>query len=205
LDEEVVFYYEQVWRNEQSRAFLEARGLTHSTVGRFHLGYVGERAAVTPERVGGHPTTGSLTIPYEDGMGRYRQLRYRPLYQSEAKYLTMPGEKSHLFAVRATDNEVCYVAEGEMDAMTLWQIGLRAVGIPGANNWNPSWRWLFRNCVKVVLCLDPDPSGIRAASMIYQGLALVTDVDVAKLPPKQDVNDVFNRYGERALREMVGA
>lgn len=205
MDEKVELYHRQVWEHKPAVEFLESRGLVHSTVERFHLGYVGTPALDERKRVGGHPVQGCLTIPYEDGRGAYRQLRYRPLYPSEAKYLTVGGEKAHLFAVRATDNNTVYVTEGEIDAMILWQVGLRAVGVPGANNWKPEWRWLFRNCDKVILCMDPDPSGMRAAQEMYAALNMVTDVTAAKLPPKMDVNDVFLRYGERALREMVGS
>lgn len=205
MDEKVRQYHEQVWRCKESREFLETRGLSHSTVARFRLGYVGVPAVGERARIGGHPVQGTLTLPYEDGIGRVRQIRYRPLYPCPDKYITVAGEKAHLFAVRAADNTVCHVAEGEIDAMSLWQVGLRAVGVPGANNWKPEWRWLFRNCSKVVLCLDPDDSGIRAAQMIYQGLSLVTDVEVARLPRGQDVNDVLVRYGPQALREAVAA
>ncbi len=204
-DERTEAYHSQVWTEEVSRAFLEKRALEHSTIARFRIGYVGTPVVSELPRIAGSPVQGCLAIPYEDGLGRLRQVRFRPLYQSEQKYLTIPGEKPHLFAVRATDNPVCYVTEGEIDAMSLWQVGLRATGIPGANNWDPSWRWLFRDCDRVVLCLDPDHAGIRAAQQIYQGLSSVTDVDIARLPPKQDVNDVLVRYGPRNLREAVGA
>ncbi len=196
LDEAVDFYHAQVWTDTPA-SFLLERSLLHSTVDRFRLGYVGVPAS------GDRKRAGCLVLPYEDGLGRVRSVRYRPLYPSEAKYLSVKDDKAHVFAVRATDNPTVYVCEGEIDAMTLWQVGLRAAGIPGATAWKDEWRWLFRNAERVVLCFDPDDAGIRAASRIWQSLSVVTDVDVVRFPPGLDVNDVYRRFGPDALREMV--
>ncbi len=197
LDELTDFYHEQVWEDEPA-AFLAERGLLHSTVDRFRLGFVSRPFD------GDVRYRGALTLPYEDGLGRVRQVRYRPLYPTKQKYLTAAGEKAHVFAVRASDSSTVCVAEGEIDAMTLWQVGLRAVGIPGANTWKDEWRWLFRNATRVVLCFDPDDAGVRAASRIWQSLSVVTDVDVVRFPSDMDVNDVYRRYGADALREAIG-
>ena len=196
-DDKADAYAGQVW-SPTAAAFLMDRGLAHSTIHRFRLGYVDVPFKEDRKR------KGCLTIPYEDGMGRVRQIRYRPLFKSDAKYLTVAGEKAHLFAVRAADNPRVCVAEGEIDAMTLWQVGLKAVGLPGAQSWKDEWRWLFRNCERVTLCLDPDDAGFRAAQRLYQGLSTITDVDVVKFPPDMDVNDFYRKYGADALREVVG-
>ena len=204
MNDRVEWYHRQVWQFDASRAFLEARGLDHSTVRRFRLGYVGVPADGERPRIHGNPVQGCLTIPYEDGRNCVRQVRLRPLYHTDQKYLTVPGEKSHPFAVRAADHPVAIITEGEIDAMILWQLGYRAVGIPGANNWRHEWRWLFRNCDRVILAMDVDPSGMRAAQAIYAGLSLITDVEGWRAPPGHDVNDVFLRYGPQALRDAIG-
>ncbi len=196
-DETADFYRAQVWADTPA-AFLLQRGLSHSTVDRFRLGYVETPVDGDDKRVG------CLTLPYEDGLGRVRSIRYRPLFPGKAKYFSRSGDKAHLFAVRASDNPTVYVAEGEIDTMTLWQVGLKAVGIPGANVWKDEWKWLFRNAERVVLCLDPDDAGMRAARGLWQSLSTVTDVDVARLPVGLDVNDVYRRYGADILREAVG-
>lgn len=199
LDDATNYYHTQAW-SPVSAAFFEKRGLVHSTVDRFRLGYAGQPFSVDERR-----RRGCLVLPYEDGRGRVRQLRYRPIaYEGDAKYLSVAGEHSHLFAVRAAENPKVYICEGEIDAMSLWQVGLKAVGIPGVRTWRAEWRWLFRNCERVVLVLDPDPAGLRATSEIYRGLSQVTDVDVAALPAGMDVNDVLVRLGAETLREVVG-
>ena len=199
LDDKLTRYQEQVW-DDVPAAFFEKRGLTHSTVTRFRLGYTGQLGrgkALDVRRC--------LVLPYEDGMGKVRQLRYRPLYSgASAKYLSTE-KQSHLFAVRALDNPTVYVCEGEMDTMTLWQIGLKAVGLPGANNWQDEWKWLFRvpHVERVVLVLDPDEAGMGAARRLYTSLKEVVDVRTVTLPKGLDVNETYLKYGEATLKEAL--
>jgi len=187
----------RLW-SERPAAFFRERGLTHSTVSRFALGYTGELGEGSPD------LRHCLVMPYEDGLGRVRQLRYRPLYDSSLKYISMTGDEPHLFAVRATEQATAYVCEGEIDAMSAWQAGIKAVGVPGAHAWRPEWRWLFRNCRRVVLALDPDEAGLGAAKALLQSLRTVSDVEIAHLPDGQDVNDVLRKRGERGVREILG-
>ncbi len=193
----------QAWDDEPS-GFYAKRGLSHSTVDRFNLGYTGgwgKTRALDVRRC--------LVIPYEDGLGNLTQLRYRPLrpdYPKDApKYLSVPGYKAHLFAVRAADNETVYVAEGEIDAMILWQVGFRAVGIPGARLFKDAWRHLFRppHVRRTVIVLDPDSAGMAAAKRLYDLLRDVTDVSVVSLPKGHDVNDTYLKYGPETLKEAL--
>ena len=179
-------------------AFFRKRGLSHGTVSRFGLGYTS---------TWGDTANGDyrqcLVIPYEDGLGNLRMLKYRPLRESKDKYLS--GGKHHLFAVRALDNDTVVVTEGEIDAMILWQIGLKAVGIPGAQSFKPQWRHLFRppHVRRTIICLDPDVAGMTAVRKVYDLLSDVTDVEVVTLPEGMDVNDTFLRYGADKLLEVL--
>lgn len=184
--------------DEKPASFFHERGLNHGTVSRFGLGYTG---------TWGDTAQGDyrecLVIPYEDGLGNLRMLKYRPLRPSKNKYLS--AGKHHLFAVRALDNDTVIVAEGEIDAMILWQIGLKAVGIPGAQSFKPEWRHLFRppHVRRTIIALDPDSAGMAAARRLFDILSDVTDVEVVNLPKGCDVNDAFLRYGADKLLEVL--
>jgi len=189
------------WADEPA-SFFEARGLEHSTVQRFGLGYTGDRGRTAQGDV-----RHSLVIPYEDGLGNLRYIRFRPLrpgYKGP-KYVTATDQKAHLFAVRALDNDTVHVAEGEIDAMILWQVGLKAVAVPGAQTFRPAWRHLFRqpHVRRAVLVLDPDKAGMSAAKRLYDQLSDVCDTHAVSLPKGMDVNDVFLRYGAETLRKAV--
>lgn len=195
-------YASHVWE-KPAADFLRQRGLSHSIVARFGLGYV----------LDGPPRyRGRLSIPYQDGMYQIRGMRYRSLDRSMPKYLA-PSGFSHLFAPRAADNPVVYLTEGEIDAMILWMLGYKAVGVPGAQAWQDEWRYIFRNCEEVVLVFDNDKpkeingqmvnAGQIGAAKVWRSLNLITNVRAVLLPQGMDVNDVYLRQGEAALREML--
>jgi DNA primase len=206
-------YNEQLW-GSPAADYLRNRGLLHSTITRFNLGYV-ERPAP-----GHHRYKGRISIPYSDGMGNERGIRYRkmPDDPSKAKYLAV-RDFDHLFAVRASDHARVFVTEGEVDAMILWQMGYRAVGVPGAKAWKDYHRFLFRNCEEVVICFDFDEPGLDpatgrrkpnsgqiGAAKVYRSLertGLVTRS--VTLPRGQDVNDAYLELGERGLRDLLEA
>src|SRR5215211_4406301 len=110
----------QVWDPEPA-GFITQRGLDHSTVSRFGLGYTGGWGAGAEMDV-----RRPLVIPYEDGLGNLRSVRFRPLRPDWTGPKYWGKEKAHLFAVRALDNHTVYVCEGELDAMILWQCGFKA-------------------------------------------------------------------------------
>lgn len=204
------YYHDQFWASPAA-GYALARGLKHSTIERFNLGYVGKPAP-------GHSRyRGRLSIPYSDGLGRERGIRYRSLDGMQPKYLSTKGF-SHLFAVRATDHPVVFLAEGEMDTMILWQLGYRAVGFPGANTWQDYFRFLFRNVEECVVCFDNDePSvdengrrkpntGQVAAAKIYRSLERSGIVTRAvTLPRGTDINDAYLELGEAGLRDLLEA
>lgn len=204
-------YHEAFWSSPAAPYLLD-RGLLHSTIERFRIGFVADPAP-------GHwPYRGRIAIPYEDGLGRERGIRYRkmPDDPSDRKYLSTK-KFSHLFAVRASDYPVVYLTEGEIDAMVLWQLGYRAVGVPGTHTWQDEWRFLFRNCDEVVICFDNDEPkrgpdgkvtnpGQMGAVKVYRSLESAGVMTrVANLPRGMDVNEAYLAMGEKALRELLEA
>ena len=201
------FYAKQFW-SSPAADYLRGRGLLHSTITRFNLGYVGEAAR------GHHRYRGMVSIPYSDGLGRERGIRYRALpgREDNIRYLATKGF-NHLFAVRATDHGVVYLCEGEIDAMILWQLGYRAVGIPGANAWQDYHKFLFRNCEEVRIVFDNDTPtrggrrqnpGQQAAAKIWRSLERIGVVTQAvMLPAGMDVNEAYLEMGEKSLRDLL--
>lgn len=203
-------YHDQLWSSPAARYLLD-RGLLHSTIERFRIGFVAQPAP------GHHSYRGRIAIPYEDGLGNERGIRYRamPGDSHPAKYLATKGF-SHLFAVRASDYPVVYLTEGEIDAMVLWQLGYRAVGIPGTKAWQDEWKYLFRNCEEVVICFDNDEPkrdpktgrvtnpGQQGASKVWRSLESAGIVTrVANLPRGMDINEVFLQLGGEQLRAIL--
>lgn len=203
--------YAAAFWDSPAAPYMLDRGISHSTIERFRLGFVKDPAP-------GHGRyRGRLAIPYEDGQGRERGIRYRTLDGAQPKYLSTK-RFSHLFAVRASDNPVVYLTEGEIDAMVLWQLGLRAVGVPGTQMWQDEYRFLFRNCDEVVICFDNDEPkrdpvtgkvtnpGQMGAVKVYRSLERAGVVTRAvNLPRGVDINEALLSMGEKALRELLEA
>ena len=85
----------------------------------------------------------------------------------QPKYKTCGGTKSRLFnsdAVWHTDEVV--ICEGEFDALALGQIGVPAVGVPGARNWQEHWDGYMVDMRRLWLAFDPDKTGQDGAKKI---------------------------------------
>jgi hypothetical protein len=151
--------------------------------------------------VGWDPHERAVTFPYYDAMGRQTTFRWRYLNHATKKYIGPRGIPLALYNVVDTDEPWVLVAEGEIDTLTLKQLGLAAVGVPGANSFKDSWRWLFVDR-KVRLILDSDPGKLRADGSVFhpgqdgagriRGLLSTTaaHVETISLPVGSDVNSL---------------
>lgn len=205
-------YHSMLWGSPAAE-YLRSRGLLHSTIERFNLGYVAKPAP-------GHARyRGRISIPYSDGLGRERGIRYRSLPGGQdPRYLATKGF-DHLFAVRASDHPVVYITEGEIDAMILWQMGLRAVAVPGTQAWKDHYRLLFRNCDEVVICFDSDEpkrdeqtgrmkpnAGQMGAVKVYRSLERLGVVTRSVMLPRgTDINEAYQLLGADGLRDILEA
>jgi len=86
-----------------------------------------------------------------------------------------------------------FVAEGEMDTLTLETAGFPAVGVPGAGNFRKEWADLFGE-VDVYLAMDPDKAGEAGMTNIAAAFGdRGRQVYRVPLPAGQDVNEFFGR------------
>lgn len=174
-----------------ARNWLRARGLTDETVRSYLLGYDWERQAVT--------------IPYLNALGEVRSLRWRNLKDHrQPKYMQPKGEHLHLFHVTNTNKPKVWVAEGEFDTMILNQMGMPAVGIPGANAFREEWAYLFAYCDQVTVVFDGDEAGQDAARNLTHRLGPFVDkLRMIRIPMGKDVNDLYIE-DRKALLDLIG-
>jgi len=126
------------------RPFYE-HGLTDQTIERFRLGY--DRAS------------GRYVIPYLHGR-RPRFFRYYDPYgDPKWKYTWEPGAEAYLYNAGdavGDENGLVVIAESEMKAQLLVQLGYAAVGVPGANVWREEWMSLFTHARRIAVMFDND-------------------------------------------------
>jgi DNA primase len=177
-----------------ARSYLSRRGLTAETADRFRLGFDGER----------------LVIPYLTPEGPV-SLKRRCIQDHDCKehghpkYLYEAGEQLHLFNAQTLLNaKAVMVTEGEIDAMTIEQLGVPAVAYPGVASWRQCgsyWRWCFDSVDEVFVIGDGDEPGTKAANTVSAALrdSVAAEIYTVILPPGQDANSFITTYGEDAF------
>lgn len=112
------------------------------------------------------------------------------------KYLATTSTIPFLYNASILDTvDEVFVAEGEIDTLTLLSNGYAAVGVPGAGNFKKEWVAGFTDKV-VNLVLDADRAGRQGARDIGRMLAGVARrIRRIDLPHGVDVNEFFLRGG----------
>ena len=129
---------------------------------------------------------GWIAIPYPNVTGVWKWRFRNPYPDGYPKYLDEDEADMHLYnpALVAPNEAEIWIAEGEMDTLTLIELGLRAVGVHGTQNvkvdeetgdldqtsrFKPSWRLLFEDS-KVVIAFDNDEEGKKAGRRLARNL-----------------------------------
>lgn len=150
---------------------------------------------------------GFLSIPYLGHDGRVLSVRFRCMEDHDhraafhGKYMGMADEPVRIFNVRAVHEatDTIAIAEGELDAVILNQLGIPAVGIPGAVSWKPHYRKVFAGFNKVWVFGDPDEAGGELVNKITRQLRQARPVRLTA----GDVTDTYLAGGADALLSLI--
>lgn len=178
-------------------AYLAARGIPETVADMYRLGFVAD-----PEP-GHEQFRGRLAIPYITPAGVV-DIRFRSLGDVSPKYLSRPAAEPHLFNVLALSRDVgvISVCEGEFDTIVMDAMcDIPAVGVPGANLWQPFFVRLFADYDRVLVWCDGDEAGRGFGKTVAKAVEGALPMH---LPQGMDVNDVFLREGAEGLRRRAG-
>lgn len=180
---------------DEAAGLLEARGLDLDLARSSGLG-------VVRNPLPGHEwLEGRLVIPYLTDAGPVN-LTYRCMEDHKCdghgKYIREKGLPGNLYNVQviARADEWIAVTEGEIDALTLKQIGIPAIGIPGVEHWKDHWPHVFEDFSRVYLFEDGDDAGKKLYEKMSYELSNVIRV---KMPNDEDVNSMFRKSGAEYL------
>lgn len=119
------------------------------------------------------------------------------------KYLKPKNQETTLYGVRSFVDATDWigVTEGELDSLVLRQIGIPAVAIPGAKNWEKHWSNVFEDLSRVYMFADADVAGEKLYDTLRDKLK--TPVIKVRLPKGEDVNSTFQKYGAQAILDRI--
>lgn len=154
---------------------------------------------------------GRLAIPYVTQYGIVN-MTFRCLQDHDCKanghgkYRKLKGQESDLYGVRAFDDATDWigVCEGELDSLILRQIGLPAISNPGAKNWKAHWPNVFEDFSRIYIFADGDTAGEGMYETFRDNL-LKSNTSVIKvaLPPGEDVNSTYVKYGAESILKRI--
>jgi DNA primase len=116
--------------------------------------------------------------------------------------MTVAGDRPRLFNTKAllAPSNYVVVTEGELDAVTLEDMGVPAVGVPGAQAWQAHFREPFLGYRKVIVVADGDDAGLSFAQSIAKTLS---NASVIVMPAGEDVNSLVQKEGpDEVLRRL---
>jgi len=189
-DKKAVEAHKQLLAESEALQYItETRGIGIETVKAFKIG-------LQIDKDGGR----WLTIPHYE-KGRLVNIKSRSLPPTEKTFRRVKGCRSILFNSDAIEEhpEEIFITEGEIDALTLIDQGLKNVvgATGGAGSFDPSWVDQLQTVKKIYLCYDPDEPGQKGAREVARRLGYDRCFNVV-LPDGQDVNDLFRGGGGHA-------
>ncbi|MCS6904270.1 MAG: DNA primase [Bacteroidia bacterium] len=113
----------------------------------------------------------------------------------------------HLAKTAIREQNLCFVVEGYMDMISLYQAGIKnVVAVGGTSLTAEQLQLLKRYTNSLILLFDGDAAGIKAAQRAI-ALALENNMRllVLQLPQEQDPDSYIQQYGKEAFLELVAS
>lgn len=156
-------------------AYMLARGLSLETLNRFGVGYAAKWKHPKTAHLSKVPPSPRVIIPTSPSSYLARDPRKPDNIPEKArKYMKSKVGKAHLFNadVLSTTNDVVFLVEGEIDAMSLEEIGEPAIGLGSASNKRRLIDLIkdHKPTAMLVLLPDNDEAGKKAAEEITEDL-----------------------------------
>ena len=153
---------------------------------------------------------GFLSVPYlrwsADKEWAVVSMRFRCVeahdHKGHGKYMTTAGDRPRLYNTMALlkQSPIVAITEGEIDAITAQLCGVPAVGVPGAQSWQPYFREPFLGYRDVFVLADGDEAGLAFAHTVAASLP---NAKIIPMPAGEDVNSLVLKKTKDALLERI--
>lgn len=191
-------FYKQANKNIQATKYPEKRGLSKAILDRFNIGYVENwKHPNAPENVTGSPR---LIIPVTKTSYLARDTRDNiPDYQKQYAKIKVGGSNIYnSLAFTQNADKPIFIVEGEIDALSIMEVGGVAIGLGSISNAEKLVNMLDGKKLErpLILALDNDSRGRQAQDKLAELLkAKKIPYTVAELTTKdaKDPNDMLVR------------
>ena len=186
---------------------IKERGLTEECVDFFKLG---ARRKFTTESGESYDHGEYLVIPYIKS-DKCVNLKYRaldPEVKKGHKWKREKGGVSILFNDQVLDDldyDEIYIAEAEIDAMSLWSNGIKNVVslTTGAKTFKSSWYERLRRFKKIYIVLDNDEAGREGAELLSKRLGMGRCYNVTLSDDVKDLNEYLLKHTIEEFNKLV--
>lgn len=164
-------------------------GLTESTVRRFRFGWSNEKQA--------------YVLPYLQSKRPVAFRYYNPNpTEGGLKYWWEKGSNAQLFNVDDSvgdDDGRVFIAEGEMKAALLTQLGYASVAVPGASTFKDEWFSHFNHVKSVVICFDND----NPLFHVYENCHFCTGGCIGHNPGQEAATKLVQKFDWRGKNVLL--
>ena len=189
--------------------YMAKRGISKETVGDLKIGYANEYMPKSQS------TVGTITFPYYFGE-HLMNIKYRGIGEKEFKQAK--GRMAMPFNINGVAlEEECVIVEGEMDALSFHEAGIKnVISVPdGAPNpddngvGNLKFTFLdnsvniLKSIKKFYLAVDADPSGQKLKEELTRRLGVSKCYEIKMPGDCKDANEVLLQYGKDSLKELI--
>ncbi len=190
----VALYEVELKANELALKYLnETRGLTDETISNFHLGYRKDYNAI------------SIPIFKEDELVN---IKYRFINPTASRYSGEGNAETWLFNEEglsvAKETGRLLIVEGEIDAMSVWQAGVRNVISPASGK-DSYGVWLERldNIPKVYIAYDNDVGGNETAKELATRIGIDKSYNVKYPKGTKDANEFLTNHTGEDIKKLL--
>lgn len=166
-------YISQCHERVNQTDYFIRRGLTLEIIDRFKLGYDPTFSTFENDEQGkfkGMTNWQAVIIP---NGGTFNARNTDPNADKHNRYRKPKGKSAEIFNISALDKKgIVYVAEGELDAISIITAGAQAVGLASASGVNDLLKHLesYKPKAHLVLVPDNDERGEEARAKLEEGL-----------------------------------
>ena len=212
------YYMECLGRLDDPAAleYLKSRGISYETAAAVGIGYdPAADPAGAPGATGNeykaHPLP-RLIIP--TGKGNYATRSIEPATEKKYQKMNCKGGKAGIFnlpVLYSANSMGVIVAEGVFDALSFMEIGYPAIALNSTSNTRLLSEALEARRTEntLIICLDNDPAGMKAAAELAKGLDRLNISYICPAPSDylpegcKDANEALATVGDYDFSETV--